>query len=250
VPLADAKVREALSYAIDRDQIVQKVMKGDAVPAYGPLLPFMVGYTDNKQPGLNITKAEEILEKAGWKKNDSGQREKGGDKLAFTLVVPDWPELLMTAEVVKEQLLKIGVVVEVAPQPAADLQQGALKNRDYQAILFGQASYLHSDPYSFWHSSQKGEGGLNFAQFENKEADEVLDKIRTTSLDQEKQNESYKKFTEIFFAENPSLPLYSPQYLYVQTSDIQGLDTKRINTPAGRLNNIRNWYIYTDRVWK
>jgi peptide/nickel transport system substrate-binding protein len=166
------------------------------------------------------------------------------------LIVPDWPELLATADLVKEDLKGIGVMVEVAAQPAADLQQGALKSRDYQAILFGQASYLHSDPYSFWHSSQKGEGGLNFAQFENKEADDVLDKIRTTSTSQEKQDELYKKFTEIFFTENPSLPLYSPKYLYVQTSDIQGLATTRINTPAGRLANIRNWYIYTDRVWK
>jgi peptide/nickel transport system substrate-binding protein len=42
VPLADAKVREALSYAVDKDQITQKVMMNDAIPAYGPLLPFMV----------------------------------------------------------------------------------------------------------------------------------------------------------------------------------------------------------------
>jgi hypothetical protein len=35
----------------------------------------------------------------------------------------------------------------------------------------------------------------------------------------------------------------------VQNADISGFDTNRINTPAGRLSNIKNWYIYTDRAW-
>jgi peptide/nickel transport system substrate-binding protein len=134
--------------------------------------------------------------------------------------------------------------------PAADVQQTALKNREYEAILFGQAAYLQSDPFSFWHSSQKGEGGLNFSLFENKEADETLEKLRTTVTDENAQKDLYKKFLEIFYQENPALMLYSPSYLYVQSADVKGLETTRINTPSSRLSNVKHWFINTSRSWK
>ncbi len=251
VPLADPKVREALSYAIDRDAIVGTIMHGDAQAAYGPLLPFMFGYSKlDTEPKFDRARAESILDAANWKKGSDGMRAKDGKKLEFTLTVPDWPELVATGEELKEQLASIGVAINLSVLPAADVQQNSLKNRDYEAILFGQASYLQSDPFSFWHSSQKGEGGLNFSLFENKEADETLEKLRTTTNDENAQKDLYKKFLEIFYTENPSLMLYSPNYLYVQTSDIKGLETTRINTPSGRLSNVKNWYINTSRSWK
>ena len=250
VPLADGNVREALSYAVDRDAIVKNILFGDAVPAYGPILPFMAGYASSgNEPHFDRTKAEKILEDGGWKKGSEGVREKNDKKLEFSLVVPDWPELVATGEELKGQLAIIGVTVDVQVRPAADVQQTTLKDRDYQAILFGQAAYLQSDPFSFWHSSQKGEGGLNFSLFENKEADETLETLRTTTNNEGSQNELYKKFQEIFYQENPALMLYSPKYLYVHKSDIKGLETSKINTPSGRLSNVTNWYINTKREW-
>jgi peptide/nickel transport system substrate-binding protein len=246
-PLADAKVRQAIALAVDREALVQKVLGGKGTPAYGPLLPFMRGYVAPGNTGADLAAANKILDDAGWKQ-EGDVRMKNGEKLTFTMVVPDWSELLATGEVVKEQLAALGIEVIIDQKPAADIQQNILKNREYQALLFGQAPYLQSDPYSFWHSSQKGDTGLNFSLFENKEADETLDTLRTT-LDTGRQDELYKKFQEIFQKENPALMLYSPKYLYVQNADISGFDTNRINTPAGRLSNIKNWYIYTDRAW-
>lgn len=249
--LADGQVREALSYAVNREVIVQNIMHGDAQPAYGPLLPFMFGYVQSSdEPHFDRAKAEDILEKANWKKGEDGIRAKEGRRLAFTLIVPDWPELIATGEEVKNQLQTVGVEVNLSVVPAADVQQNALKTRDYEAILFGQAAYLQSDPFSFWHSSQKGEGGLNFSLFENKAADDVLEKLRTTIDDENAQKEQYKKFLDIFYQENPALMLYSPKYLYVQTNDIKGVETTRINTPSGRLSNVKNWFIKTSRDWK
>lgn len=251
VPLADGEVRRALSYAIDREVIINTIMRGDASPAYGPLLPFMFGYTKiDAEPRSDTAEAERILEAANWKKGSDGIRVKDGKKLEFTLVVPDWPELVATGEEIKKQLQALGVGVNLSVMPAADVQQNALKNRDYEAILFGQAAYLHSDPFSFWHSSQKGEGGLNFSLFENKDADETLEKLRTSVTNENEQKELYKKFLEIFYKENPALMLYSPSYLYAQTSAIKGIDTHRINTPSGRLSNVKNWFIHTSREWK
>lgn len=250
VPLADAKVREAFSYAIDREAIVKNILRGDAQAAYGPILPFMVGYNKlETEPRFDRERAERILEEAGWKKDDSGVRSKDGKKLSFRLLVPDWPELVATGEELKKQFATVGAEVEVQVLPAADIQQNSLKNRDYEALLFGQAAYLQSDPFSFWHSSQKGESGLNFALFENKEADETLEKLRTTTTDENAQKDLYKKFKEIFYRENPALMLYSPKYLYVQSNAIKGVENSRINTPSGRLNDVEDWYIETSRDW-
>lgn len=250
VPLADAQVREALSYAIDRQQIVQGVLNGEGQPAYSPILPFMTGYVDlNEKPVYNQDTAKKLLDEAGWTVGSDGVREKGGQKLAFEVLTPDWPELVATSDRLKQSFAAIGVQITVKVEAASDLQQNELKNRDYQAVLFGQAAMLESDPFSFWHSSQKSEGGLNIAVYDNSEADATLENLRTATNENDKLKD-YKDFQVNFFKNNPALFLYTPKYLYVVNSNIKGIETTKINSPSGRLANLPNWYIKTRRVFR
>ena len=132
---------------------------------------------------------------------------------------------------------------------AADLQKNVVKNREYQALLFGQAAMLESDPYSFWHSSQKTDPGLNLALFDNKDADQVLESMRE-ELNPEARIGQYKAFQEILARENPSIFLYSPTYLYVVNGTVKGVNVKRVDNPAHRLSNAHRWFIDTKRVLK
>jgi peptide/nickel transport system substrate-binding protein len=131
----------------------------------------------------------------------------------------------------------------------ADLQQNIVRPREYQALLFGQGSMLDPDPYSFWHSSQKNDPGQNLAFYENKEVDELLADAREM-LDPERRKETFQKFQGIIASEHPAVFLFSPNYLYVVSDVVRGIDAHPINFPSSRLSDIASWYIETKRVRK
>ena len=249
-PLAHDEVRSALALATDRQAIIHQVLLGKGQPAETALLPFMNGYaTDMEFPRFNQEKANALLDQANWKRGDDGFRGKDGIALQFELMVPDWPELERTAEILREQWARVGVKVTVTVLNAADLQQSAVRPREYEALLFGEAAMIDSDPYSFWHSSQKHDPGLNLALFDNKDVDDGLLSLRET-LESEKRQELYRKFQDSLSRENPAVFLYTPTYLYVVNSAVQGISVKAINAPAHRLALVKDWYMKTKRVKK
>jgi peptide/nickel transport system substrate-binding protein len=249
-PLAYDEVREALAYSTDREAIIREVLGGEGIPATSALLPFMEGFaSDVETASFDLTKANQILDDASWKRGEDGIRSKDGTPLEIELAIPAWPEIEETAELLKNQWREAGVKVTVNAMSPTDLQKNAVKNREYQAMLFGQAASITSDPYSFWHSSQKADPGLNLGLFDNKDADALLEIMRE-EMDPEKRREQYKAFQQIITKENPSVFLYSPNYLYVVSSKVKGIAVDRMNNPSYRLSNAHRWYIDTKRVLK
>ena len=249
-PLAYDEVRQALSYATDREAIIREVLGGEGVVAPSALMPFMEGYaSDVETPTFDLAKANQILDDASWKRGDDGIRSKDDTPLEIELSIPTWPDIEKTAELLRTQWEAVGVKVTVVPYSPADLQQNAVKNREFQAMLFGQAAQLSSDPYSFWHSSQKADPGLNLSMFDNKDADATLEALRE-EMDSEKRREYYKEFQRILASENPAIFLYSPNYLFVMSNTIKGMDVTRVNTPSSRLGSASRWYMDTKRIFK
>ncbi|MGK2848652.1 MAG: ABC transporter substrate-binding protein [Minisyncoccota bacterium] len=250
VALADDTVREALNDATDRERIVHEILFDRGQPAYSSSLPFMQGYDANDpKRSFNLDRANTLLDDKDWKRGDDGVRFKNGTALEVEIMVPDWPELLKTAEALKIQWEQIGARVTVQSLSASELQRDVIRPREYSALLFGEAAMLYPDPYSFWHSSQKNDPGLNLALFDNKEADDILMTLRE-ELNAEQWQKQYQKFQDILYKENPAVFLYSPSYLYVMNNSVKGVDVQSINAPSFRLSHIKDWYINTKRVKK
>jgi len=250
VPLAYDEVREALSYAVDREAIVRETLSGKGQLAFGPLLPFMKGYTaDFLLPTYDIDRANTLLDEHGWKRGEDGVRAKDGAVLEINLSLPEWSNLVKTAEILKTQWEKIGARVIITRVNPADLQQNVVRTRQYEALLFGEVASVTFDPYSFWHSSQKRDPGLNLALLDNKEMDDTLNALREET-DVEKQKEQYRKFQEILSQKKSALFLYSPTYLYLVSSTVKGIDIRTLDTPHSRFSNVKNWYIKTERIKK
>lgn len=248
--LAHDEIRQALALSVNRQAIIDEVLLGKGQPAYSPLLPFMIGYSgDFVQPGFDLEKANSLLDEKGWKRGEGDIRVKDGTLLEFELMVPDWPELTRSAEILKAQWEKIGARVTVTVLGAADLQQNVIRPREYQALLFGEEAMIDSDPYSFWHSSQKHDPGLNLALFDNKDADDTLLGLRE-EIDDGKRLEGYRKFQEILANETPAIFLYSPTYLYIMNSGVKGVNLESANEPDGRFAGAKDWYIDTKRIKK
>jgi peptide/nickel transport system substrate-binding protein len=249
VALASDEVRSALSLGVDRQAIIDSILYGKGIKLSSPIFPQMKGYKE-ENTNVDLNAANKILDDAGWAKDSAtGFRKKGNNVLTFELVTTDWPELNQTAELLKKQWAKLGVDVTVKILTVSDLQQNYIRTREYDSLLFGQAITFNPDLYSFWHSSQKRDPGLNLSLFENKDADALLDELRQQT-DESKRAEDYQKFQDILAKEIPAIFLYSRNYLYPVNTSVQGMDVANINNPAQRFVDVNKWYVKTARVLK
>ncbi|EKD58327.1 MAG: hypothetical protein ACD_56C00148G0008 [uncultured bacterium] len=250
VALADDAVRTALEMSVDRQQIIDTLLHGEGVPLSSPFFPQMKGYVESKRIQVDIEGAIKKLEEEGWILDaDNGVRKKGETVLAFELVTTDWPELNQTANLLKDQWAKVGAEVNVKVLSVSDLQQNYIKTREYDSLLFGQAISFNPDLYSFWHSSQKRDPGLNLSLFDNKDADGILENVRQ-QMDENARHEDFKKFQSILASEIPAVFLYGRYYLFPTSNALQGIETKNINNPQQRFVDVNKWFVRTSRVLK
>lgn len=252
----DRNLRYALSYATDKKEIINKVFHGQALEIDGPLLPGMIGYLAELKSEFSLEKAQEFLEKSGWKdENQDGILEKKFSKdqeplaLRFSLVVPDSDYLKETAELLKKQWRKIGAEVEIKIVSLNELQNFYLPSRIYETLLLGNMINQKPDLFSFWHSSQKFHPGLNLALYENSLVDKILEEIRQT-LNEDKQKESFKKIQSLIFADRPAIFLFNPFYLSIAKPSLHLPTIKKLNFVGERYFNIENWYLKTKRVFQ
>lgn len=247
--LSEAGVRAALSLATDRQQIVEQALHTQGKPLHLPIPENVRNFQEEKiTPPANIKAAKQNLSESGWELGDDGFRYKDDNKLSITLTTTDWPEYIKTAELIKEQWKKVGVEVKLDHLGAGNIQQIAVQPRNYEALLFGEILPPDPDPYPFWHSTQNRSPGLNLSLFDNEEVDKLLEEARKVS-DNEKRAELYRQFQNKILELSPAIILYQPYYLYA-TTDIYGIEASSAALPAGRFNNIEEWHINRERIWK
>lgn len=169
--------------------------------------------------------------------------------LEISLVTVDQEQMKKVAAILKKQWKKAGVSLKVKTVSLNTLKSDFIKPRSYQALLFGESLGAIPDFYSFWHSSQKRDPGLNLANFDSEEADAILEEARQ-SLNQEERNKVYQQLQEIIMGEVPAIFLYNPYYIYNVADKVKGIKQGLIVEPSQRFNNINQWYINTTRAWR
>ncbi len=174
--------------------------------------------------------------------------QQNSQPLTFTLTTINQPQLLEVANTLKEYWQQVGALVDINAVSLTDLKP-IIKNRGYDALLYGQALGAEIDPYPFWHSSQKLDPGLNLSSYENKNADQLLKEARET-LDNSTKEQKLEKLQDVIVNDAPALFLYNPDYVYWVLEKVQGIDTKKIIDPAKRFSNITSWFIKTKRIWQ
>ncbi|OGZ58515.1 MAG: hypothetical protein A3B96_01535 [Candidatus Spechtbacteria bacterium RIFCSPHIGHO2_02_FULL_43_15b] len=257
-PLSEKAVREALSYATNREEIIQEAAGGKGSPAFGPIVKELLGYNPQieQKYEFSVEKAEKSLDSAGWIDSDGdGVREKKiknetePTKLEVKLITVQWPELEKVLRVLENQWEKVGVSVNIEAYSLGEIQQEFIRPREYEAIVFGQVVGIDPDPFSFWHSSQKKDPGLNISLYENKTVDKLLEEARQT-LDSNSRVEKYVLLQDYVSQDIPAIFLYSPSYLYPINRNIKGIKEGKIADPSWRFADVERWYMTTKRVWK
>jgi len=251
--LENIKVREALTKAIDRNEIIAS-LGGHAVSAEAAY-PFLNPTTSTP---TDIEGARDMLDKAGWVLKDNETIRVAKDtkdsatttQLSLTILVPEQPDLIKVAETLKRQWSLIGAQIEIQSEDMPTVLRRSSRDRDTQVILWNVLYSRDQDLSPIWWSGQTGERGTNFSGLADKDIDELINKTKaatsTECLFQTQtalSNQLLQKFPAIFLAR--------PEYGYVISTRIKGIpDNLQILKPSDRFQQVHEWYIKTGWQWK
>ncbi len=177
-PWTDINVRQALSYAIDRQSIVDVFLQGQGEIAYGPLPPSIPGYTKDVETyyHFDTAKALSLFKDAGYTQDASGKLSKAGVPLTIKLLTPSYDFIIPGLEIVKEQLKTIGVELTIEALDPSLVDTNATKG-DYDLLVTGYNYNTADILYFFFHSSMIG-AGTNYT-VNDPTLDAMLDESRS-----------------------------------------------------------------------
>jgi len=235
----DSRIRRALNYAVNKDEIVAKVLKGEGQPSAGTIFPGSWAYNPDSKPyPYDPKKALALLAEAGWKDHDGDHfLDKDRRSFEFTVHVNVGDETkLKTLLLIQQQLLDIGVRLNVKLFEVANLD--FLFKKQFQAHFPGFGAGGDPDlSYKFWYSSQVM-GGFNWSSYRNEKVDHLLD-VGRVEFDQEKRKAIYFKYQEEFLKDPPGIMLFWTNYLVGVQERFKGVKI----SPVGPFANIREWYV-------
>ncbi len=238
---SDKQVRQALSYAVNRQEIVDGVLYGQGLPLACPFKPGTWAYNNTIAPyPYDIQKSKQLLKNAGWVDSDgNGILDKDGQEFEFTVVTNQGNDLRkMTAELMQQAFKEVGVKMNINVQEWSTFIENTINKRQFDAFILGWSLSPEPDPYDIFHSSKTGEKEFNIVGFNNEEADKMMDKARGT-FDQVERKKYLDRFQEILHDEQPYLFLYAPYSLIAVHKRIQNIE----EAPAGISHNFIDWYI-------
>ncbi|MFU0789171.1 glutathione ABC transporter substrate-binding protein [Virgibacillus proomii] len=227
-PFNDKRVRQAISMAINKEEIIDGVYNGVAIPAKGPLAPPVFGYDENvKGLEYNVEKAKELLKEAGYE-----------DGFKTTIWTNDQEQRVDTAVTIQSQLKEIGIDVKIE-----ELEWGAYLERtangDHDMYVLGWSDVTSDADYGLYplfHSSAVGDPG-NRSFLEDKELDKVLDDARHET-DPEARKKLYSKAQEMLVDLAPMIYILHQEYLLGVSDSV-----KDFSIDANGIYQIKQAYI-------
>lgn len=225
----DTRVRRAMTHALNRVDILKKVFVGLGELTTGPFLPWSDHVDKTIQPlPFDLGRSRALLAEAGWKDSDGdGLVDKLIDgkrtPFAFTLLVyGNKPEYTAMANIFKEDLLKVGVKMDMAAVEWS-LMQKRMEEKNFEAYTGGWLVPWDGDPFQTWHSSQADvPKGSNRIGFRNQRADKLIEQLRAT-FDPAKRREMFHELHRILHEEQPYTFFFYQKEVYCWRDNVKGV---------------------------
>jgi len=236
----DVRVRRAISHAIDKKAIIDVVLMGLGSKSTGPYPP-EAWYASAlaRDFEYNPTKAEELLQDAGWKKGTDGIYRKGDHAMSFTILTNyENRDNIKTAQIIQSNLKAVGIRTDVRTLEWQTFRHEVVAKHQFEAIVLSRAYLWDPDIYDLWHSSMTKEGQWNIMSYRNPALDALLEKGRRT-VDGAERGEVYAKVHELLAEDQPCVFLYNADLIFVTHWRIKGI----VPSPAGMLHDLAEWRI-------
>ncbi len=236
----DRRVRQAISSAINKDEIVHGVLLGMGQVAHGPYKPGTWACNPHIADfDYNPERARTLLAEAGWrKKNGNGILVKDGKPFQFTVLTNQGnDQRIRTAVIIQRRLNLIGIDMKIVQLEWASFITNYIDKRNFEAVILAWSIGQDPDLFDIWHSSKTGPKEFNFIGYKNAEVDHLLEEGRST-FDMEKRRNCYYRLQEILAEDQPYTFLYVPDALPVVSARFRGIEP----APAGIMYNLIKWY--------
>ncbi|MDH3324530.1 MAG: ABC transporter substrate-binding protein [Candidatus Peregrinibacteria bacterium] len=239
-PVNNPRFRRALFYAIDKEKILEK--NWNRVDS----IFFFEGIDDWHEP--DPVEARKLLRDNGFpynKKLEQRTLGKNGKPISLKLITSTEPAVYsrFLQNIAKTWRDELNIETEIEILDKAEFAV-ALRDRDYDLVLFGQNFSQNFDPYSMWHSSEAKQS--NLSNLTNDDIDFLIDEIRFSGA----QSDVFllnEKLAEIL----PAIILGSPKYNLFVSSSLFGFSESfgKLRTHSDRFYNVENWYFYKKRAF-
>jgi len=225
------EVRQALTYALDREAMAQAIYNGLATVAQGtePTLSFAYAPDQMKTKyTYDPKKAAQLLDGAGWVAGSDGVRAKDGKKLQFTI----WTnagnknrEALIT--VMQQQWKAIGVDATPKTEDFASLVTRITETHDFEVAMLGFIWDADPDQSAMW-STKSYTGEFNLGKYSNPQVDKLIDN-GLTELDTAKRKQIYIDMQNAVLDDAPSIILVFPQAVGVVSKRLHNCKPNAVN---------------------
>jgi len=210
------KVREALSLAIDRKELIDILFFKHAKICTGPFLPNTLAFNKKiKAPIQNIQKAKKLLEEAGYNSSNPFKFE-----ITTSNSNPIRPYAI---QILQHQLKKVGVIVTLRVMEWQAFLNMVVFPHNFDAVLLGWGLSPTPDPYMFWHSDNDKQGGFNLVGYHNPKIDKMIETSQTI-IDRKKLSKIWQKMFQIIVKDNPYLFLYIPNSITTVNKRIKNIE--------------------------
>ena len=240
-PFDDQRVREAIAYAVDRQEILEGVQLGLGETIAAPYKPGTYWVNEKLKPRpFDPEKSRTLLAEAGWSdSDDDGLIDKNGKNLSFTILTNNGNKQRSDAAIIMQQRLKkVGITINIRLVEWSAFIQNFINKRDFDAVILGWSLSPDPDQYTIWHSSQTGPRQFNFLSYKNDKVDTALDTARRT-FDRALRKQQYDIMQEEIFKDVPMVFLFAPYSLPVMHKRFHGIKP----APAGIAHNSEHWYV-------
>ncbi|HET7228968.1 MAG TPA: ABC transporter substrate-binding protein [Longimicrobium sp.] len=212
-PFGDARVRRALTLAIDRERIVQAVRGGYGVVANSTVAPVLWAHDSTAGAGIrhDPAAARRLLAEAGFQDRDGDGTVESADgkPFRFVLKIPHGnQERRDIAEIVQADLRKVGVAMDVREVEFNTLLADAsdAKRRDFDAMILGWKPEFRVDDSDLF-ACAKRDNPITFAGYCNPEVDALLDSVQTVA-DRRAALPLWHRYQQLIARDQPFTLLY------------------------------------------
>lgn len=237
----DKRVRQAMTFGLDRQTMINKILFGQAEMVSAPMPPTSWAYNPNvAQYPFDPAKAKALLKEAGWTPGADGMLQKNGQPFKFTLVTNSGNKTREAIVTIAQQQWKdLGIAVDTQLMEWNAFLDKVTKNHDFDACVLGWSLGLDPDAKSIW-SSTEIKSGFNFISYNNPQVDKLLEDGRTVNgCGQDQRKQIYGQFQQIIADEQPYTFLWITKSLAVVNKRITGPAI----TPYGFWWSLPDWTV-------
>jgi peptide/nickel transport system substrate-binding protein len=241
--LKNVEVRKAISLLIPREELLKYKLKNTAVLSNGMFSPaFKSMYSSRKIDEYNPQKAEELLIKNGFKKNESGFYTQNNKLINLDWKVSNNKSSIEMVEVLKDIFKKAGIKVTISIQEWGTFM-ASFKSGKFDLIMSQWVGFSGPDMLRFvYHSENIPPKGGNRIRYKNLEFDKQID-IAVKERDHLKAIEYFKAADNIINQDYPYVHLWHPNVIWVANNCLGNIDLESTGSFYALLNLENNCHV-------